>query len=174
MQVMTRIISLILVLAMAACASSDGAGPIEGAVALRGRVDRHMADAVRNGLAEGYRVFTIDSSRGGFNIVAAVIAGYLRGSDASLIAIGECWSACATILLGVEHKAATASADVRIHGARYAAPGINRDNEAPARDLAAYALAHGLSPELARKRAMGFNLYRFSPEELASAGVQRR
>lgn len=127
-----------------------------------------MVQQVVADLAQGHRDFTIDSSNGGQVLSAAAISGLMRGNGASLTATGRCWSACALLFFGVEHKRVTADADIRIHAAFYA---DGRPGDAAARDAVEFMIKNGVPRALAEQRGTGINLYKFTPAELASAGV---
>lgn len=153
-------------LASPALASPAPVQPVE----LRGRIDSHMADRVRASLDAGARDFTINTSTGGYVVVAAIIAGLLRAHQASITVNGLCASACALLVIGVQDKRYTSEADVEIHGARYRNPQTGKDDEAPARSAADYMVANGVPEAIAYGPGMGFNMHRLSTADLNRMG----
>ena len=137
-------------------------------VELRGDIDFGMVAAVNIALAAGHRDFTINSSHGGGVMDAAVMAGALRASDAHITVNGECYSACALLVIGVKEKYAAAGADIRLHGAHK--QGVI--DERPAKAAANYMIANGVPADLALGRGTGINLYRLTLADMAAMGIQ--
>jgi hypothetical protein len=143
-------------------------------VALRGKIDDALTRQVLEALAAGVREFTLDSSFGGSQWAAIIMANAIRQRGGSVTAIGTCYSACALLLIGVEHKFYTSEADIEVHGARYAYPQPGQDADAPARMTVSYLEANGVPFDLARAWGMAINLHRLGAKELAKAGIQFR
>lgn len=149
---MTRTTHTIIALActLAGCASARDSDTVE----LRGKVDTHMADTVRAGIASGHRDFTINSSNGGFVFAAMNISKAIRDARGSLTVNGKCYSACSMIAVET-HATLTAEADVQSHSS-YVPGGPETD------DVARVLVAHGLPESLGH----GPNLRRITPSAL--------
>ena len=168
----------LLALALAACGPTPDLSSAEDVysriashsdnVELRGGIDSGMVGAVNRALAAGHRDFTIYSSHGGGVMDAAVMAGALRASDAHITVNGECYSACALLVIGVKEKYAAAGADIRLHGAHK--QGVI--DERPAKAAANYMIANGVPADLALGRGTGINLYRLTLADMAAMGIQ--
>lgn len=88
--------TLALALALGACANN--------VTELSGPIDITTPEKVAALLAEGHRDFTVNRSAGGNVMAAAVTAGLLNAHDATLVADGECPSACARMLMAVNRR----------------------------------------------------------------------
>ena len=174
----TTRLALLAALALAACGPTPDLSSADDvysriaserdAVELRGRIDLDMAGTVNTALAAGHRDFTINSSHGGGVLAAVLMANALRGSDSHITVNGECYSACALLVIGVKEKYATAGADIRLHGARR--QGVI--DERPAQAAADYMIANGVPADLALGRGTGINLYRLTLTDMAAVGIQ--
>lgn len=152
---MTRTKFSILALActLAGCASN----PAE----LRGKVDTHMADKVRSGIASGLRDFTVNSSNGGLLASALSISGALKTVGGTLTVNGVCYSACANLAAAM-HATPGPNADVQSHSSHLKVGLQDGPDTAEAANLLAIA-------GYPRDRASGPNLRRLDGSTPAPA-----
>jgi hypothetical protein len=119
---------------------------------LAGDIGGEMVLDLEAAIKAGYRAFTV-SSRGGEMLAARAMAGMLDRSGATLVAQGQCHSACAYLWLAVHNHRLASNVNLAIH-ASYNNQGISNYGELwlmemDRADLAPFARSmelHQLSP----------------------------
>jgi membrane-bound ClpP family serine protease len=115
-------------------------GPNAAPVPVGGYIDAGMIAQLEKSIARGNRVYSI-TSRGGELMVAREMAAALNRSGSTLVAQGQCHSACAYLWLATERRQVGPSADLALH-ASYNAEGVTPHGEQWLREIGRADLAH--------------------------------
>lgn len=109
-------------------------------VKIAGDIDAGMFSRLELSIMRGNRIFSI-TSRGGELMVAREMATALNRSGSTLVAHGQCHSACAYLWLAAERRKVGPTADLALH-ASYNAEGVTRHGERWLVDIGRSDLAH--------------------------------
>ena len=109
-------------------------------VQVAGDIDAGMIARLEKSIAHGSRVFSI-TSRGGELMVARDMAAALNRSGSTLVARGQCHSACAYLWLATGQRQVGPHADLALH-ASYNAEGVTAHGEQWLREIGRADLAH--------------------------------
>jgi hypothetical protein len=114
--------------------------PDRAPIHVAGDIDAGMIGRLEQSIARGNRIFSI-TSRGGELLVAREMAAVLNRSGSTLVARGQCHSACAYLWLAAERRQVGPAADLALH-ASYNADGVTGHGEQWLREIGREDLAH--------------------------------
>lgn len=136
--------------------------PDRAPIQVAGDIDAGMIARLEQSIARGKRTFSI-TSRGGELLVAREMAATLNRSGSTLVARGQCHSACAYLWLAAERRQVGPAADLALH-ASYNAHGVTGHGEQWLREIGREDLAHW---------AVSKDFHHLTVEELGLQGEHR-